>query len=775
MSKGEIDFQKKLLETFRGEAEEHVRALSTGLTELEKALGIDNRPDIIEAVFREVHSLKGAARVVNLREVEVLCQTLESVFAAMKRQEIVLSPELLAALYQAVDCLDQLLSSEESGKELVGKTKLVTLTRELEGIAKGAKTSPAQVQTISSPTAPVPEDRQAGKVSIEGKPAFSEMIRLSAARLDSLLLQTEELVSAKLATGQLAVELREIALMLQDRNREWAKHRLHLRALAQAVRTSSSQNESGKLDAQANKLLEFLEWNEACIESLEDRLSVVARAADRDHHALARMVNNLLQDMKEISMMPFTSLLDAFPRLVRELARDRGKEVDLVIEGAEIEVDRRILQEIKDPLIHLVRNCIDHGIEIPEVRKRINKHARGTVRIAVAHNNSNSVEVIVSDDGAGINIDEVREVALRSGLATPEAVKAMSDQEALVLIYQSGLSTATLITEISGRGLGLAIVQEKVENLGGDVSLETHAGVGTTFRLRLPLTLVTLRGLLVRVDSHHFVLPTTLVERVARMKQEDIRTVENRETIWLNGQAVSLVRLGDVLELPVGKRTGLRLSTETAEAESNNIYVVLLASAEKRIAFQVDEILGEQEVLAKSLGPQLPRVRNIAGATILGTGQVVPIFNIPDLLKSAVKLAAAPVRTPGSSLDTPDFQKSILVVEDSITARTLLKNILEATGYLVKTAVDGVDAFTILQNGDFDLIVSDMDMPRMNGFDLTAKVRADKRLSELPVVLVTGLESKEDREQGINVGADAYIVKRSFDQSDLLEVIQRLI
>jgi two-component system chemotaxis sensor kinase CheA len=350
-----------------------------------------------------------------------------------------------------------------------------------------------------------------------------------------------------------------------------------------------------------------------------------------------------------------------------------------------------------------------------------------------------------------------------------EGADEMDEGEALPLVFRSGVSTSPIITDISGRGLGLAIVVEKVEKLGGVVSLETRPDAGTSFRIVLPLTLATFRGVLVRAHEHIFVLPTVNVERVARVKEDEIKTVENRETIGLNGQVLSVVRLGDVLELP--RKSAIR---EEADA-TNHLYAAVVGSAEKRIAFLVDEVLDEQEVLVKSLGKQLSRVRNIAGATVLGTGRVVPILNVPDLMKSAVKVATAPARAAVTEGKVEARIKTILVAEDSITARTLLKNILEAAGYSVKTAVDGVDAFTTLRTEGVDLVVSDVEMPRMNGFDLTAKIRADKRLEELPVVLVTALESREDRERGIDAGANAYIVKSSFDQSNLLEVIRRLI
>jgi two-component system chemotaxis sensor kinase CheA len=339
-------------------------------------------------------------------------------------------------------------------------------------------------------------------------------------------------------------------------------------------------------------------------------------------------------------------------------------------------------------------------------------------------------------------------------------------RKVLPLIFHSGVTTSPIITDISGRGLGLAIVQEKVGKLGGLISCESKPLEGTTFRMTLPLSLSTYRGVLVRVDEHLFVIPTINMERMKRIKKDEIKTVENRETVLTDGQAIPFMPLYAALELPQRVKKS---------EDEKFIQTVVLNSAEKLFAFSVDEVLNEQDVLVKGLGRQLSRIRNIAGATVLGTGRVVPILNIPDLIKSAVKLSASPARVTAAPEESLSERKSILVVEDSITARTLLKNILETAGYDVKSAVDGIEAFTLLKTEYFDMVVSDIDMPRMNGFDLTAKIRADKKLSEMPVALVTALDSREDRERGIDAGANAYIVKSSFDQSNLLEVVRRLI
>jgi two-component system chemotaxis sensor kinase CheA len=511
--------------------------------------------------------------------------------------------------------------------------------------------------------------------------------------------------------------------------------------------------------------VEFFDWSRDYLRALENKVATLGRTAERDHLVVSKLVDDLLDDSKKLLMLPLATLGALFPKLVRDLCRDQGKEADLIVRGEEFEIDKRILEEMKDPLIHLLRNCIDHGIETPAERRHLGKPPRATITLAVSPVDGNRVELLVSDDGVGIDVSKVKASAIRHGRITAEEAEQLSETAALALIFQSDVSTSPMITELSGRGLGLAIVQEKAEKLGGRVSVESRPGQGTSIRISLPIALATFRGVLVETAEQCFVIPTIQVERVARFKPEDVRTVEGRETLALDDRATSLVWLAEVLELPDAERSP---SSEAGTA------AVLLGLGDQRVAFAVDAVLGEQEVLVKRLVKPLSRVRNLSGVTVLGSGQIAPILNVADLLKSARKTAGA---APRLAVETPTTAeaKSILVAEDSITSRMLLKGILESAGYRVKTAVDGLEAFTTLSAERFDLLVSDVEMPRLNGFDLTARVRADRKLSELPVVLVTALETREDRERGIDVGANAYLVKSSFDQSNLLEAVRRLV
>jgi two-component system chemotaxis sensor kinase CheA len=467
-----------------------------------------------------------------------------------------------------------------------------------------------------------------------------------------------------------------------------------------------------------------------------------------------------------VVMQPFANLLELLPRVVREISREQGKLVELIIRGDDIEIDRRILEELKDPLTHLLRNCVDHGIESPEVRGRAGKSRQGTISLTAVMRDGANVELVLADDGAGIDAATVKEFAIRQSQISPQAAQALTDEQAVSLIFQAGVSTSPIITDISGRGLGLAIVKEKVEKLNGSLSVTTQPGNGTTFRIVLPVTLSRFRGVLVRVARRLMVIPTSSTERVTRVAKAQIKTVEGHETMVFNGAVTSLVRLADVLDLPP--------PADPPPAVTHHP-VVVLSHANQRIAFLVDEVLSEQEVLVKPLGRQMIRVRNIAGATIIGSGQVVPIINVPELMETATKVAAREVRFAEPDAADKAVKQSVLVAEDSITSRTLIKSILETAGYRVETAVDGLDGLTKLRGGSFDLVVSDVEMPRMDGFGLTTQLRADKKLSNIPVILVTALNSREDRERGVDAGANAYIVKSSFDQGNLLEVVRRLI
>ncbi len=770
MDKQEEAFLKRLLATFRVEAGEHIAKMTTGLIALEKAVDEAEKPEIIETVFREAHSLKGAARAVNLAEIEDVCQAVESVFAALKRLEIGTSSALLDSLHRAADILDRLLGSAETGGQEAERTAAKAIIEELGKTIRSAGPLAARTPRFGAAettdkTGLPPEAWQPPAADEFCRTAApkADTVRIAAARMDGIMLMAEELLAAKLSMGQRIAELREIGNLLSSWEKGWTKSGRRMRTTGPEAERKDAGGATFRKDVRAAKLADFIKADKDFFRQCGGKIAAVDKALQQDQRFLGTMTDNLLRSVKSALMLPFSSLLEIFPKLVRDLSHAQGKKAETAVSGGDIEIDRRILEELKDPLIHLIRNCIDHGIEKPEERARLHKPVSGSIDIKVTQKEGGKVEIALKDDGQGIDSEKVKAAAVRAGFLTAERAEKMTPEEALKLVFTSGVSTSPMITDLSGRGLGLAIVREKIENLGGMLSIETEAAKGTTFRAVLPVTLAAFRGVIVKLGEELFVLPTANVERVFRVKREAIKTMENRETIEIDGRAIALVRLADVL----GPVSGKQSETE------DNLFLVVLTAAEKRIALAVDEIIREQEVLVKGLGRQLVRVKNIAGATVLGTGEAAPLLNVADLIKSAALTPARPLTSVAEKEEKA--RASILVVEDSITARTLLKNILTAAGYNVKAAVDGLEAFAMLKAEDFAVTISDVDMPRMNGFELTARIRADKKLAQMPVVLVTALDSREDRERGVDVGANAYIVKSSFDQSNLLEVIRRLI
>jgi two-component system chemotaxis sensor kinase CheA len=759
MSTQDDEFMARLRATFHAEAQELLQTISSILLELEK-LPASSPPSppaaiLIENVFREAHTLKGAARAVDLPEIEAICQQVESVFSSWKKQQSIPTAEAFDSLHHAVDMMRALLPSSVAGsdKHAQQTTELIRRLGDLQS-QPPPPAGPVEPVMAAPPAAPSQPPVDAERT------AAAETVRISIDQLDSRLLQTEDMLVLKTITAQRADELRQMTLRLEQWQREWAKVSSEARTLRQAL----EQHGKSAIEPSA-ALVNFLDWNCEFVRSVENKLISLASQTQQDHHDVGKRVDNLLESSKKLLMLPFSTLANQFPRLVRDLCRDQNKEADFVIRGGELEIDKRVLDEMKDAMIHILRNCIDHGVETPAQRELLHKPARATITIAASPVNGNKVEILVTDDGAGVDLQRVKESAVSHGILSEPDARVLADADALKLIFHSEVTASPIVTTISGRGLGMAIVHAKTEKLGGKVLIESQRNIGTTLRMILPLTLATFRGILITVADRIFVVPAIHVERVLRVKSQDIKTVENRDVISLQGRAVSLARLHAILDLP---------AKSDARGASESLSVVVLHSADQRVAFVVDEVLREEEVLVKPLRKPLVRVRNIGGATVLGSGKVAPVLNVIDLLKSARNIGAAAIPGVASDKSSETSSKKILVVEDSITSRMLLKGILEAAGYQVKTAVDGVDGFTALREDQFDLVVSDVEMPRMNGFDLTARIRSDKRLGELPVVLITALESREQRERGIDAGANAYVIKSSFDQQNLLDVVRRL-
>ncbi|MBI5726326.1 MAG: response regulator, partial [Ignavibacteriales bacterium] len=740
-------------------------------------------------------SLKGAARAVNVNEVESICQTIENAFALMKKGELTAGKEIFSQIHFVLDLIDSFLFSPAAEK----KTIIYELEKANRSIAQLINTENILPKPRGNSAAPEPPKQQVQPLSgintseIESikakflgvdqpqkrsgkrdgrekqepgrkkteKPSQIDSFKISSYKLDKLYLLSEEMLASRLNFDHISGDLQSLLFMIESWKREWRKNSAYVKLLRKKTeKTSAGQDASAGYNS--GKLLEFLDWNNGFIEKFEKKLRGVTKSNFQNSKQLGSQLNLMVDDLKEIMILPFAHLTDMFPKVVYDLARDLGKEVEFVAEGTNLEVDKRILEELKDALLHLIRNAVDHGIEPPEERLKNGKAARGKIHLIISQIENNRVEILLVEDGRGININLVVQSAIQRGLLKKDELKKLSEQDKLQLVFRSGISTSQVITEISGRGLGMAIVKDKVEKLDGFIKIESSPGTGTRFTISLPLSIAAMRGITVKNGEHTYIIPTTKVNRVLRVLKKDIKSIENRKTIILDDIPVLLVYLGEILE-----------QTTLPETTSEFYTILLLSTQEYQAAFIVDELVDENDIVLKPFNRQIEKLKFIAGSTILGDGKVAPILNTQDLVLSAVKHVATSVKPP--SEQKSHEVKKILVVDDSITSRMLVKDILESSGFTVITAIDGVDALTALKSESFHIVISDVEMPRMNGFDLTSAIKKDSKLHGIPVILVTGLAKREDREKGIDSGANAYIVKSGFDQSILLDTINRLI
>jgi two-component system chemotaxis sensor kinase CheA len=711
MSRRDAELKERLLATFRVEADEHLHALSANLLALGETPGDEQAGELVEVTFREMHTLKGAARSVGLRDVEQVCQACESLLSAIRRDGSVPGRAVLGRLEAAVDAVARLVAGDAPATpvaELVGRLELTTA-------------DPAAAAAVAEPAMPAPA--RAVPAPAPARPAPAATIRLASADLDALLRRAEELLSIKLAADDWVTRSDTLVTNLR-----------RLRANLERQGGDGEPVRAAEADAR----------------SLLGRLL-------RDRRTIASAVDGLLDETRRVRMMPAAAVLDVFPRMVRDVAEAQGKEAEWVAIGGELEVDRRVLETIKDPLIHLVRNAIDHGLEPPDVRVAAGKPRRGRVAATVSSLEGGRIQVVVSDDGRGIDPARVKDAARRARLAVGDT---LSDDAALELVFRSGLSTSFVITDVSGHGLGLAIVKEQVERISGRVELDSRVGSGTTVRLTVPATIATFRGVLVRAGGQPFLIALEAVERVIWLTADEPETVQGREVIRRDGDVLPCAPLDALLGI------------EQETGEPGRRACAIVGAGADRVAIRVDEVLGEREVLVKDFAPPLLRVRNVVGAGLLGAGELVLILRPADLVKGVRELPAAAAH--GHAAAAPARQPWVLVVDDALTTRTMERGLLEMAGYRVSVAVDGLDAWTALKSDTYDLVVSDVDMPRLDGFALTERIRADPSLADLPVVLVSALEAREDKERGIEVGANAYVVKSSFEQSNLLEIIRRL-
>jgi len=752
-----VEFDRSaFISKFQEEAQELLQRLN------ESVISLEATPDdtaLLDQMLRDAHTLKGSSRMVGLLEISDIAHRLEDIMVKIREKEIAHTPKLSDFFFEALDAIVYLTAA--GGKNANDMLDLVDLQARLTKVAgdeqeqpkkeasrkRGKKASANSAE--DSPEAPSKEFGASDKREDKLQKKVQNTIRVKTSHIDRLLNLISEIVISQIKEEQRVVELRQGASELNGLWQSWVKIKSQLTSLeVDDEMTAALLEECNKMDS----LLAERKRSDA--KFLKSFAEDVARASV--------VVSELQEQGMRVRMLPVSTIFQTFPRAMRDLAKSFKKDVDLIIEGEDTQLDKKVLEEINDPLIHIMRNAVDHGIEPLETRKAAGKPPKGTIRLA-AHQEGDRIVIEIADDGAGVDPEKVKAAAVRKGYISQNEADAMSDREAVYFIFEKGFSTSTIITEISGRGVGMDVVREFiVEKLKGSLDVKSTFGEGCVFRLTIPLTLAIIRALILKVGDQVFALPTTSIEETLRVTPSEIIKVEGREVIRRQRRTIPLVRLGDVLGVPHKGPKGLKTPIAT------------IGFAGHRIGLVVDALVGEQQIVIKPLGSHLRKIDNVAGVTVLGAGDVVPILNVPDLMERARRRSGT--RAVSAKESKSQRPKRVLICEDSFTTRELERSIFEAAGYEVEVALDGAMGFAKLKEGiAVDAVVTDVQMPNMTGFELTRAIKADPALSKIPVIIVTSLERDEEKAEGAEAGADAYITKSVFNQDTLLDTVDRLI
>jgi two-component system sensor histidine kinase and response regulator WspE len=754
-----------MIELFRLEAESQLGVLTQGLLALEQG-----DRTVLAALMRAAHSLKGAARIVGIGAAVSVAHVLEDCLVAAQQARLALGGAEIDLLLRGLDLLTRIAQTADTDLpawEGEWQPEVGRVVADLRSLLPGAERRPAAPATPvrpaaapalpAAPAAPVaaapvpvaaPESAAPGPAAEPARPdrAGGRSVRVAAENLNRLLgLAGESLVESRWLRpyGTTVARLKrlqhEVAVALDE-----------LRDRLDAGATGERMKES---------LLEAQRRLARCREHLGGRLEELETYDRRSGNVAQRLYAEALA----VRMRPFADGVTGFPRLVRDLARSLGKEVRLDIRGEDTKVDRDVLERLEAPLGHLLRNAVDHGIEAPEARALAGKPAAGTIRLEARHR-AGVLLVTVQDDGRGADLEGIRAAVVRRSLAPAETAARLSDAELLEFLFLPGFTMKTAVTEISGRGVGLDVVQSMVRTVRGSVRVASTPGGGMRFQLQLPLTLSVVRALLVEIAGEPYAIPLGFITRTLRLTERDLASTEGRQHFAFEGRRVGVVAAHRMLGRP-------------GEPRGGDLAVVVLGEGDQLYGIVVDAFLGERELVVQPLDPRLGKVPDIAAGALMEDGAPVLIVDVEDLVRSLEKAATAgtlgAVRT--GAREEAARRRRVLVVDDSLTVRELERKLLESRGYAVEMAVDGMDGWNAVRTGDFDLVVSDVDMPRLDGIELTRLIKQDPRLRALPVMIVSYKDRDEDRRRGLDAGADYYLTKGSFHDDTMLNAVRDLI
>jgi two-component system sensor histidine kinase and response regulator WspE len=729
--------QYSMLDLFRMEAEGQTQALTDGLLTLERGGG---DASTIESIMRAAHSIKGAAAIVGLDIVVQLAHGMEDAFIAAQQGKLQLTPARIDVLLSGVDLILQFSALAESAVDA-----WLDQNRARIGATMGAIAGIAVIQSAPPPT-PAPPQVLAEPESTPAPAAPSAAAKGVQQNFDRLLALASE-------TRINAHQMHPFIASLQRFKRNQASLFKALELLHEDVVRAADTGLIEKSTAamqKAQPLKQFMLEHMADIESYERRLLGVSKG--------------LVDEVLALRMRPFRDGVQPFPRMVRDLARSLGKDAQLIVLGEDTLVDRDILAKIESPLNHMLRNAVDHGMESPAERSAAGKPAHGTIGLEARHR-AGMLSIEISDDGRGVDIERIRRSVIERKMASETMAAAMSNAELLEFLFLPAFSLKETASAISGRGVGLDIVHQAIREQNGSVRLESEAGAGFRTFITLPLTQSIVRALVVDVQGEAYAIPIVKVERVLKVAQADIHTLENKQFFDFGGEHLGLVSAAQVLELG-----------ELASADAE-LAVVVIGSGARRYALVVDAIRGELSLAVQALDPIFGKMRDINSAALLDDGTPVLILDVPDLLLSVDKLlheGGLHQLAQRGDLEKRKV-KRVLVVDDSLTVREMERKLLLGRGYQVDIAIDGIDGWNVVRSGDYDLLITDVDMPRMDGIELVSLVKKDIHLHKLSVMIVSYKDRPEDRARGMAAGADYYLTKGSFHDETLLEAVFDLI
>ena len=746
-----------LLELFSLEADAQTQVLSAGLLALERN---PTQADQLEACMRAAHSLKGAARIVGVDAGVSVSHVMEDCLVSAQEGRLYLQPEHIDALLQGTDLLMRIATPGNTVGPADVEAYVALMERLLDPSQPTAKVAPQPAPAPTPTPAPViealpaePEPAPAlGSEPVRQNKRMTEggerVLRVTAERLNSLLdLSSKSLVETQRLKPYLA-SLQRLKRVQGNGVRALDHLDGHLKTLGLSLEAQEALADARRLLSEAQALLA-----EKAVELDEFAWQAGQRAQVLYDTALA------------CRMRPFADVLAGQVRMVRDLGRSLGKQVRLEIEGEKTQVDRDVLEKLEAPLTHLLRNAVDHGIEAPEQRLLAGKPAEGLIRLRASHQ-AGLLVLELSDDGHGVDLERLRGTIVDRHLSTQETALHLSEEELLTFLFLPGFSLRDKVTEVSGRGVGLDAVQHMVRQLRGAVVLEQAAGQGSRFHLEVPLTLSVVRSLVVEVGEEAYAFPLAHIERMCDLAPDDIVQLEGRQHFWHEGRHVGLVAASQLLQRPPG------------QGNEETLKVVVIRERDAVYGIAVERFIGERTLVVLPLDDRLGKVQDISAGALLDDGSVVLIVDVEDMLRSVDKLLNTGrleriARRSQQAAEVP--RKRVLVVDDSLTVRELQRKLLLNRGYEVAVAVDGMDGWNALRSEDFDLLITDIDMPRMDGIELVTLLRRDTRLQSLPVMVVSYKDREEDRRRGLDAGADYYLAKASFHDDALLDAVVELI